>query len=264
MVARENKPDAAENARHQHRLRHGETEGDKQADQPGGDKQRARGVENLPGNVAAHRRVRRRPRHHQTRRRGNQQGRYLRDQSFADGQQRVVLQDLHHVLPFAQAHGKAAENVQNDNDNRRNRIAPDKLVRAVHCAVKIRFLPDSLAPGPRLLLIDNARVQIGVNRHLLARHGIQSKPRRHFRHAPRAGRDDHKLHHHQQQKHDNADHIIAADDHLPERRDHMARAARADNQLHRRDFQGQPEQRRHEKQARETRKIAAVRWYTAR
>ena len=49
----------------------------------------------------------------------------------------------------------------------RTRIAAHELGGPAHGAVEIRFVPDLAPPALRFLVIDQAGIQIGVDRHLL-------------------------------------------------------------------------------------------------
>ena len=78
---------------------------------------------------------------------------------------------------------------ENDNDSG-DRIAPDELACAVHCPVEVGF-PFDLAPAPAGLRIgDQAGVQVGIDAHLLARHGVEGETGGDFGDARRALGDD--------------------------------------------------------------------------
>src|SRR5262249_52644492 len=96
-----------------------------------------------------------------------------------------------------------------------NGITPDELAGTVHGSVKIGLLLNCLTPPPGLLLIEQAGVEIGINGHLFARHGIESKTCRDFRNTPGALRDDHKVDDDEDTKHDDPNHEIAADNKVP-------------------------------------------------
>ena len=71
-------------------------------------------------------------------------------------------------------------------------------------------------------LVDQAGREVGVDRHLLARHGVEVEARRDFGDAPRALGDDHEVHDHQDREHDDADHEVAAHHEVAERLDDVA------------------------------------------
>ena len=87
---------------------------------------------------------------------------------------------------------------------------------------KPRFVLDLAAPPARLLLVDQAGGEVGVDRHLLAGHGVQVEARGDFGDAAGALGDDHEVHDHQDREHDHADHEIAAHHEIAERLDDVA------------------------------------------
>ena len=101
------------------------------------------------------------------------------------------------------------------DENAGNGVAPDELAGTVHGPVKIGLLLNCLAPPSGLLLIDQAGVEIGINGHLFAGHGIEGKTRRHFRNTPGTLRDDDKVDHDEDAKHDDPNHEIATNDKVP-------------------------------------------------
>ena len=79
----------------------------------------------------------------------------------------------------------------------------------------------------RLVLGDLAGVEVGVDRHLLARHGVEGEARPDLGHAAGTGGDDHELDDDEDQEDDEADDDVAADDEAAEGRDDLARRRRA-------------------------------------
>ena len=71
-----------------------------------------------------------------------------------------------------------------------DRVALHELRRAVHRAVEVGLARDLVAALAGLLLVDQAGVEIGVDRHLLAGHRVQREARRDFGDAAGALRDD--------------------------------------------------------------------------
>src|SRR5690606_15952942 len=118
--------------------------------------------------------------------------------------------------PLGHADGQAAQHVDDGDDDGCDGVAFDKLGRAVHSPVKVRLALDVLPAPARLLLGDEAAVQVRVDPHLLARHRVQGKARRHLGHPLGAAGDDDELNHDQNQEHNEADYVVAADDELPE------------------------------------------------
>ena len=128
---------------------------------------------------------------------------------------------LHH------ADHKPADEVDRGDDKPCDRIAAHELGRAVHGAIKLGLARDLLAPTARLLLINESGVEIGVNGHLFARHGVQGEARGDFGHARRALGDHDEVDDDEDQKHDETHDDIAADDKLSEAFNHMAGRGRA-------------------------------------
>ena len=152
----------------------------------------------------------------------------LRGQAVADAQQREVVDGLREREALLDdADDDAADEVDRGDEHRRHRVALDELRGAVHRAVEVGLAGDVLAPHARLVLGDLARVEVGVDRHLLARHGVEGEARSDLGHAARTGGDDHELDDDEDQEDDEADDDVAADDEAAEGRDDLARRRRA-------------------------------------
>ncbi len=109
---------------------------------------------------------------------------------------------------------------------RRHRVAFDELGGAVHRAVEVGLLGDLRAPRARLVVADQAGVEVGVDRHLLAGHRVEREARADLGDAPGAVGDDDELDHDEDQEDDEADDHVAADDEFAERLDDAAGVAR--------------------------------------
>ena len=149
-----------------------------------------------------------------------------------------------------------ADDVDQQNQNAGGRIAAHELAGTVHRAVEVGLGAHLGAALPRLVLIDQAGIQIGVDRHLLARHRIEGKARADLGDAAGALGDDHEVDDGQNREHDDADRVVAADDELAEGLDDVpggAGALMAVQQHHTRrgDVQRQAQQRREQQQGRE-------------
>jgi hypothetical protein len=157
-----------------------------------------------------------------------QQRRNLRDQAVTDGQQRILLEGVaeRHVL-HQRADGDAADHVDDQDQDTGDRIAAHELGGAVHGAVEVRFGGHVLAARLGLFLVDQAGVQVGVDRHLLARQRVQREARRHFRNTLGTLGHHHEVDDHQDHEHHDTDHVVAADDDLTEGLDHLAGRGRA-------------------------------------
>ena len=142
------------------------------------------------------------------------------------GQQREVLDRLaeRHAL-LHHADDDAADEVDDGDQDAGDRVALDELRGAVHRAVEVGLLGDLGAALARLLVGDLAGVEVGVDRHLLARHGVEREARGDLGDAAGAVRDHHELDHDQDQEDHEADDDVAADDEVAERGDHVAGVA---------------------------------------
>ena len=124
------------------------------------------------------------------------------------------------------AHREAANDVDKQDQDAGYRITAHELAGTVHGTVKIRFPGYILAPPERSLLVDNAGVQVGVDRHLLAGHGVEGEPCRDFRHAPGALGDHHEIDNHQNGEDHDTHRVTAPHHEFAEGLDHLARGAR--------------------------------------
>jgi len=97
-----------------------------------------------------------------------------------------------------------------------------KTTRSPATAEEAAFVFQRLAALARDLLVDQAGREVGVDRHLLARHGVEVKARRDFRDAARALGDDDEVHGDEDREYDDPDHEIAAHNEAAERFDDVA------------------------------------------
>ena len=104
------------------------------------------------------------------------QGRHLGHQAIANGQSAInaqcfaKAQVMHH-----HANDQAAHQVDDQNHDARDRIAAHELGGAIHRAEKVCLLAHIGPSLFRFFLFDQARVQVGIDRHLLAWHGVERK-----------------------------------------------------------------------------------------
>ena len=229
-------------------------------DQGRRDAQDVRSREQLRGEVDAQRAVARDTRHHEPHRRRDQEGGERGEQRVADRQDRERLDRVERRHPVIQrADDHAAEQVQRDDDERRDGVAFDELARAVHRRVEIGLALDARALAARDVGIEQAGVQIRVDRHLLAGHRVEREACAHFRDALRAARDHHELNRDQDREHDESDDDVAAHDELSERGDQRADGARivtvGEDQPGRADVEREPEQRREQQRRGERREL---------
>ena len=117
-----------------------------------------------------------------------------------------------------------------------------------------------LAPCLGDLLVDQAGREVGVDRHLLAGHGVEVEARRDFGDTARALGDDDEVHDHQDRKDDDADDEIAAHHEAAEGLDDVAGGVRAlmaarQDQPRRGEVERQPQHRRDQQDGRKRREF---------
>jgi hypothetical protein len=183
---------------------------------------------------------------------GDDQRGDLRNQAVADGQEREALQRLTDGHPLLHdADGKAAQHVDERDQDGGNGVAAHEFAGPVHGPVKVRFLFDGPAAGAGLLFVDDAGVKLGVDGHLLAGHGVQGEAGRHFGDTPGALGDDDEIDQDQNQEDDQADDVIAVDDVIAERFDDMPGITIQQDQPGRGNVERKPVKRDKEQQGRE-------------
>jgi hypothetical protein len=136
---------------------------------------------------------------------GNQRGN-LGNQSITDGEQGEFLQRLaQRHAHLEDSDGETADDIHQRDDDAGDRVAAHEFAGTVHRTVEIGLGGDGLSPLPRLRLVDQTGGEVGVDRHLLAGHGIEREPGRHLAHAGRAFRDHHELDDYEDDEDDRAD-----------------------------------------------------------
>jgi len=191
------------------------------------------------------------------RRSRSQKRRHLRREAIADGQNRVSVQRVEDRQPVLDdADEKSRDQIDRHDHHRGDRVAAHELADTVHRGVEVRFAREVAAASARLLLADPAGVEIGVDRHLLARHRIESEARGDFGDAARAlghhcevdDRDDDEDH--------DSDRVIVTDDDASECLDDAAGGVRSaiamkQDEPRRGDIERQAQQRRDQQDGRE-------------
>ena len=206
--------------------------------------------------VGAHVAVVDRAGHDQAGRDREQQRRDLGDQAVADRQQAVGrdrLADRHAHL--ADADREAADQVDQRDDDRGDRVALDELRRTVHRAVEVGLGVHLGATAAGLVLVDEAGVQVGVDRHLLAGHRVEGEAGADLGDPAGAVGDDDELDDEQDREDDQADDQRAADHEVAEGVDHLAGVAVEQHQPGGADVERQPEERHHQQHGRERREV---------
>ena len=244
----------------EHQVRHARHQAEREHNARS-DAQRARRVEHLAANLGTDVLVLAHARNHHRRRHRDQQRRNLRHQRVTHGQRDVAASG------FAGAHvvaGHADDEAADDGDEQdqqaSHRVAANELAGTVHRPEEVGLFTHLGTPLARLVLVDQAGVEIGVDRHLLARHRVQREARADLGNALGTLGDDDEVDDDQDRKHDQADREVVADQHVAEGLDHLAGGARAvvaAHQHHARrcHVQRQAHQRGHQQHRRQRREV---------
>ena len=120
--------------------------------------------------------------------------------------------------------GQAANQVDQQNQYARNGVTADKFGSTVHGTEEVGFLGQLGTAFLCCGLVDHARIQVGVDRHLFARHRVQGKTCVHFRNTARTFGHHDKVNDHQNTKDDETHHIVTGNHKLTKRRHHFARS----------------------------------------
>src|SRR5690606_884977 len=121
------------------------------------------------------------------------------------------------------ADGEAADQVDQQDQDAGDGVAAHELGGAIHGPVEVGFLGHVGAALARVVGVDQAGVEIGVDGHLLAGQRVQGEARGHFGDALATLGDHQEVHDGEDDEDDDADDEVAADHHLAERLDHLAR-----------------------------------------
>ena len=208
----------------------------------------------------AHPGAARRVRDHDAGGRAHDERRDLRDETIADGEDGVLRERLTHRQTFLHdADEDAAHDVDRRDEEAGDRVALHELGRAVHRAVEVRLSRDLQSATTSFLLVDEAGAQIGVDRHLLAGHGVQGESRGHLRHASRALGNDDEVDADENQEQHEPHGIVAADHELAERLNDRAGVPLAENEPRAADAERESKERQKEQERREAAELERVR-----
>jgi hypothetical protein len=151
------------------------------------------------------------------------QRRNLGHQAVTDGQQGVGLDRFAegHVV-LGHADDQAADDVDDGHQDAGDGIAVHVLGGTVHGAVEFRLLADFGAARLGFAFADQAGVQVGVDRHLLAGHRIQGEARAHLGDTAGTLGDDGEVDDGEDDEDHQADGVVAADQEVAEGLDDLA------------------------------------------
>ena len=154
---------------------------------------------------------------------GDQQRRNHGNQAIADGQDGVGLQRVAKGnVELEDTNQEAGDDIDGGEKNGGEGVALAEAGGAVHGAVELGFPCDRLAAGAGLVFVDEPGVEIGVNCHLFAGHGVKGEARGDLGGAHRTVTDNQKLNGNQRDEQHETDHVVAADDELSEGGDDVA------------------------------------------
>jgi hypothetical protein len=161
--------------------------------------------------------------HHHASRHRDQQRRDHGDQAVAHGEHGVGFQRLAKGnIQLEDADQKSGDDVDGGYQNGGDGIALAEARRPVHGAVKFCIAGNLLPPLAGLAFVDQPGIQIGVDSHLLSRHGIKGEARRDFGGAHRAVGDNEVLNGNQGDEEHESDDVIAAHHELAKGLDHVS------------------------------------------
>ena len=145
------------------------------------------------------------------------------DKAVADGQQGVVVAGLLETQAFLHhADDHAGDDVDEGDEEAGDGVAAHEFAGAVHVAEEGAFGFEDLAALAGDVLGDESGREIGVDRHLLAGHGVEVEAGSDLGDTARALGDDDEVDDDQDGKDDDADDEIAAHDEAAEGFDDMA------------------------------------------
>ena len=125
------------------------------------------------------------------------------------------------------ANRQAAHDVDDQNQEAGHGVTAHELGSTVHGAEEIRLLSQLFTTFFGGFLVDHTGIQVGVDRHLLAGHGIQGETCIDLGNAACTLGHHKEVHDHQDDKNDETHDIVAADHELAKGRNHLARGISA-------------------------------------
>ena len=114
------------------------------------------------------------------------------------------------------------DDVDGGDNQARNGIALNELHGTVHGTVELTFALQIRTAALGFVHVDGAGAHIGVNTHLLSRHGVQGETRTDFGNTLGTLGNDQKVDQQQDEEDDRTDDEVSADDELTEGKDDFA------------------------------------------
>jgi hypothetical protein len=106
------------------------------------------------------------------------------------------------------ADDQPANHVDGHDQDAGHGIAAHELGRTVHGAVEVGFLGGFGAAALGFLLVDEAGVEVGIDGHLLAGHGVEGEAGAHFGDPPGTLGDHHEVDQGQDDEHHQAHRVL--------------------------------------------------------
>src|SRR5690606_31606847 len=220
--------------------------------------QRTRTSAYLPGESCTHLRTTGHVRDHDAGRGGDDQRGDLRYESVSNRDDRVARSS------FAERHTalyNTHENPANDIDGSDQKagygISLHELGRTVHRTVEVRLTRYLVAPPAGFIFIYETCREVGIDRHLLARHCIERETGCYLGHTPGTLRDDDEIDAHKDDEDHQSHGEIATHHELAERLNHRACMSFGEYESGTAHVQGKPEEGEQEQQRG---KAAEIQW----
>jgi len=163
------------------------------------------------------------PGHHQTGGDRDAEGGHLAHKPIADRDERIACECLLSVEPVLEHSDEhAAHAVDQDDHQAGEHVALHELHRPVHRPEHLGLPLEAPSAFAGDALVDEPGPEIGIDRHLLARHGVQGEARRDLAHPFGALGNHEELHQRHHGEDHGADDVVAPHHELAERLDHRA------------------------------------------
>ena len=143
-------------------------------------------------------------------------------QTVTNGQQCIVLRSRTKIEAVLEhTDGNATDQVDGQDQQAGDGVALDEFTGAVHRAVEVCFLGNFRATVLGFFLVDKTGIEIGIDGHLLTRHGIQGETCAYFRHPASTFGDHQEVDDHEDGEDHQANRVVTADKNRAERLDHL-------------------------------------------
>ncbi|MNS93219.1 hypothetical protein D3C72_1273770 [compost metagenome] len=174
--------------------------------------------------------------HDHTRRGRDHQRRDLRHQTVTDRQQRIAFRRMAHIHAMLEyTHQQTADDVNHHDQDPGDGIPAHEFTRTVHRTVEVRFLSNIGTALFRFIFTNQPGVEIGVNRHLFARHPVEDKTGADFSDTARTFGDNHEVNDNEDNEHHDTNSKVATDEEVTKGLNHFTRRCTARMPFHQND-----------------------------